>query len=68
MNAYAIFAVNEHLEYLLDEAAQNRAANAGKPSFSDRIAKAVKSLRMSFTDSTGSTTVLPKLEDYPFRG
>ena len=30
MNAYAIFAVNEHLEYLLDEAAHNRAVNAGE--------------------------------------
>ena len=39
MNAYAIFAVNEHLEYLLDEAARNRAANAGKPSFGQRIAQ-----------------------------
>ena len=68
MNAYAIFAVNEHLEYLLDEAAQNRAANAGKPSFSERVAKAVKSLRMSFADSTGTSSVLPKLEDYPYRG
>ncbi len=68
MNAYAIFAVNEHLEYLLDEAAQNRAANAGKPSFLQRIGKAVDSLRMSFTDSTGSSAVLPRLEDYPYRG
>ena len=68
MNAYAIFAVNEHLEYLLDEAAHNRAVNAGKPSFSERVATAVKSLRMSFTDSTGSSQVLPKLEDYSYRG
>ena len=67
MNAYAIFAVNEHLEYLLDEAAQNRAANAGKPSFLQRIEKAVQSLRMNFTDS-GTGQVLPKLEDYPYRG
>jgi hypothetical protein len=67
VNAYAIFAVNEHLEYLLDEAAQNRAVNAGKPSFLQRIEKAVQSLRMNFTDS-GSSQVLPKLEDYPYRG
>ena len=68
MNAYAIFAVNEHLEYLLDEAAHNRAVNAGKPSFLQRIEKAAESLRMSFTDSTGTNQVLPKLEDYPDRG
>jgi hypothetical protein len=68
VNAYAIFAVNEHLEYLLDEAAQNRAANAGKPSFSERIGKAVQSLRMSFTEATGTSKVLPSLEDYPYRG
>ncbi len=68
MNAYAIFAVNEHLEYLLDEAAQNRAANAGKPGFLQRIGQAVQSLRMSFTDASGANQVLPKLEDYPYRG
>ncbi len=69
MNAYAIFAVNEHLEYLLDEAAQNRAANAGKPSFLKRIGKAVESLRMTFSDTANSVgSVLPKFEDYPYRG
>ncbi len=69
MNAYAILAVNEHLEYLIDDAARNRAASAGKPSLRQRIVSAVASLRHSVestADSVGS--VLPKLEDYPYRG
>jgi hypothetical protein len=69
VNAYAIFAVNEHLEFLLDEAAQNRAVNAGKPGFYQRIVKAVESFRMTFVDVTdGVGSVLPKFEDYPYRG
>jgi hypothetical protein len=68
VNAYAIFAVNEHLEYLLDEAAQNRAINAGKPSFFQRMGKAIESFRLSVADATGTSSVLPKLEDYPNRG
>ena len=68
VNAYAIFAVNEHLEYLLDEAAHNRAINAGKPSFFQRIGKSVESLRLSVANAIVPTQVLPKLEDYPYRG
>jgi hypothetical protein len=69
VNAYAIFAVNEHLEFLLDEAARNRAVNAGKPSLSARIAAAVRSLRMTTAATTYEmSSILPKLEDYPYRG
>lgn len=69
MNAYAIFAVNEHLESLIDEAARNRAARFGKPSLSERIATAVSSLRMTFATRTYEmSSILPKLEDYPYRG
>ncbi len=69
MNAYAIFAVNEHLEYLIDEAARNRTANAGKPSLRARIATAVQSLRLTVATATYETSsILPKLEDYPYRG
>lgn len=69
MNAYAIFAVNEHLEFLMDEAARNRTANAGKPSLRARIATAVQSLRLTVATATYETSsILPKLEDYPYRG
>lgn len=69
MNAYAIFAVNEHLEYLIDEAARNRAAMVGKPSLRKRIASAVESLRLSVATATyEKSSILPKLEDYPYRG
>lgn len=69
MNAYAIFAVNEHLEYLIDDAARHRMSKAGKPSFRSRIASAVDKVRTSVAASTyESTSLLPKLEDYPYRG
>ena len=69
MNAYAIFAVNEHLEFLIDEAARNRTSKVGKPSLAKRIASAVESLRMSVDTTTyEKSSLLPKLEDYPYRG
>ena len=69
MNAYAIFAVNEHLEYLIDDAARNRVSKARKPSLRSRIAAAVDKVRLSVAASTYETTsLLPKLEDYPYRG
>lgn len=69
MNAYAIFAVNEHLESLIDEAARNRLANVGKPSLSERIASAVQKVRLSVATATYEmSSILPKLEDYPYRG
>ena len=69
MNAYAIFAVNEHLEYLIDEAARNRAANVGKPNLRARIANAVASVRVGASSAADNVSpVLPKLEDYPYRG
>ena len=69
MNAYAIFAVNEHLEYLIDEAARNRANTVGKPSLSERIASAAEKVRLSVaTAHYEMSSILPKLEDYPYRG
>lgn len=69
MNAYAIFAVNEHLEYLIDEAARNRASRVGKPSLSERIASAAEKVRLSVATATYEmSSILPKLEDYPNRG
>jgi len=69
MNAYAIFAVNEHLEYLLDEAARNRATKAAKPGLRTRFASAVDKLRLNVATSTYEmSSILPKLDDYPYRG
>ena len=67
MNAYALLAVNEHLEYLRAESARRqRYANPG-PSLRDRIASATNGLRRSLGGES-STTFLPALQDYPYRG
>lgn len=68
MNAYAIFAVNEHMEFLLEEAARHRAMQTDKPGLLERIASAASRVRASLgrpLDNGGS--ILPKLEDYPYR-
>jgi len=68
VNAYAIFAVNEHLEFLLDEAARNRTQKAPKPSLRSRISTAVEKVRSSVATSTYEmSSIFPKLEDYPYR-
>ena len=67
MNAYALLAVNEHLEYMRAESARRqRYANPG-PSLRDRIASVTNGLRRSLGGEP-STTVLPALQDYPYRG
>jgi ethanolamine ammonia-lyase large subunit len=68
LNAYAIFAVNEHLEFLLEEAARNRTPKAHKPGLRARVASAVDKVRSSVAITTYETTsIFPKLEDYPYR-
>ena len=68
MNAYAVFAVNEHLEYLLAEAAQRHALQADKPSLLERIASAAASVRDAIDmPADYSNSILPKLNDYPYR-
>jgi hypothetical protein len=69
MNAYAIFAVNEHLEFLIEDAARNRTNKPARPSLRQRIADATASVRLNFaTAKYESSSILPKLEDYPYRG
>ena len=69
MNAYAIFAVNEHLEYLLEEGARNQSARIDKPSLRARIAGAIEKVRDSVATTTyDMTSIFPKLDDYPYRG
>jgi hypothetical protein len=68
LNAYAIFAVNEHLEFLLDEAARNRTPKAHKPGLRSRIASRIDKVRTTLAESAHETSsILPKLEDYPYR-
>jgi hypothetical protein len=47
MHAFAVFAINEHIEFLLDEAAQRRARARTTPSVRKRVMAAVTSLRTS---------------------
>jgi hypothetical protein len=68
MNAYAIFAVNEHMDYLLDEAAQRRLLQTDKPSIVERIASAASSaLRAIDSPADYTRSILPTLGDYPYR-
>jgi hypothetical protein len=68
MHAYAVFAVNEHMEYLLAEAAQRRALRADKPSLRERIASAAATVRNAVdAPADYSKSILPKLNDYPYR-
>ena len=69
MNAYAVFAVNEHIEYLLAEAAQRRTYQSDTPNLFRRIASAAShalGVLAKPTDTRGA--ILPKLERYPYRG
>lgn len=68
MNAYAIFVVNEHLQVLLDEAAVRRAHQVEKPSVFERIASAASSVWAAVeAPADYSRSILPPLNDYPYR-
>lgn len=65
MNAYAIFAVNEHLEYLLTEAAERRMAAPAKPSLRQRIASLASSIKSVIdAEADYSKSILPRLDPY----
>ncbi|HET7169404.1 MAG TPA: hypothetical protein VFI69_09380 [Candidatus Limnocylindrales bacterium] len=69
MNALAVLYVNEHLQELLDEAAERRALDSDRPSLRQRIASAAAGVQARLAmplDNRG--TILPKLQDYPYRG
>jgi ethanolamine ammonia-lyase large subunit len=68
VNAFAIFVVNEHLEYLLAEAAANRAVKVKRPSMRARIAKAVDELMQAAERTYATSSIFPKFEDYHARG
>lgn len=68
MNAYAIFAINEHLEFLLEEAAERRVRESRKPRGRNRIARILDSLNESFERAANAATgLVPALTDYPYR-
>ena len=68
MNSYSILIVNEHLDYLLGEAAARRAQTSGKPGLLERIASAASSLKAAVDGPADySRSILPPLNDYPYR-
>ena len=68
MNTFAIFYVNEHLQVLLDEAAARREQHVEKPSLRKRIASAVSSVKTKLESPADySQSILPTLNDYPYR-
>jgi hypothetical protein len=69
MNAYAIFAINEHLEFLLEDAAERRAAEARKPHNRSRFSRLMATLGRSIDRAADTAPNLtPALNDYPFKG
>jgi hypothetical protein len=67
VNAYAIFVVNEHLEYLLAEAAANRTTKAPRPSLRARISTAIDGLLRDAERTYATSSLLPRFSDYPTR-
>ena len=70
MNVLAIYVANEHQRAQM-EASIDRymhlSLEAG-PSLLDRIVSAGAGLRRMFDSPVGPMNVVPKLEDYPYRG
>lgn len=71
MNFYAYWIVNHHIDFLLEESAKRQriAMLFPEPTLRSRIGAAVGSLSRILAnriDLDGS--VLPELEDYPYRG
>ena len=68
MNSYSILIVNEHLDYLLEEAAARRAQTAETPGVFRRIASAASSVKAAIeAPADYSRSILPTLNDYPYR-
>ena len=69
MNAYATFAVNAHIQDLLDEAAARRLTSVQKPGIIERIASAASSFKTTLQSPADySNSIIPNLQDYPYRG
>ena len=69
MNAFEILAVNAHLQDLLDEAATRRMVSAEKPGIRVRIASAASRAKVTLQSPADySQSIIPNLQDYPYRG
>jgi len=70
VNVLAIYVANEYLQSERDRAFERALAYAmpAGPSLHDRIAAAAAGLSRLLGGPAQSTGVLPKLEDYPYRG
>ncbi len=67
MNAFAVFAVNAHIETLLEEAAERRAA-APRPGLRQRIASLRIALRDAIEDAAETAPrMIPTNTAYPFQ-
>jgi hypothetical protein len=69
VNVLAIYVANEHLQSLMERSVERQLAHslATGPSLRDRIASAAAGLRRLVGTPVQSTSVLPSLEDYPYR-
>ena len=68
MNALATLYVNEHLQVLLNEAAEHRMYRVDRPSLLERIASAASNASRALAmpiDNRG--TIFPALDDYASR-
>jgi hypothetical protein len=70
VNVLAIYVANEMLQAERDRAFERAIAYAmpAGPSLRDRIASAAAGLRRLVGNPASGVGVLPKLEDYPYRG
>jgi hypothetical protein len=68
MNSYSILIVNEHIQYLLDEAEARHTTHVEKPGLLERIAAAASSVMAAIDGPADySNSILPRLTDYPYR-
>ena len=70
MNVLAIYVANEYLQSERDRAFERAMALgfSSGPSLRNRVASAAAGLRRLGRSSVESAAVLPKLENYPYRG
>ena len=68
MNSYSILMATEHIQVLLDEAAAHRMYHVEKRGLFERIASAASSFKAAIDGPADySQSILPTLNDYPYR-
>jgi hypothetical protein len=68
MNSYSILMANGLIQDLLDEAAVRRALTGPKPGLLKRIASAASAVNAAIVAPADySKSILPPLNDYPYR-